>query len=190
MKSIRVSLIVYFLSLLLVGLGGVSWLAYRTAADTLRTKEASGRMILEREFETREQDLRAELDHTILRKAKQVIAQQSKPPYRWLNVLPILATPGTSLGYLNIGADLRLAFLGAGGLDALAAALSRNPFARSVNYGRRRLERGRRRSSLGMLSTILPQWRHQGPNEQPGARTPFSRSTISRDGGIARGTLR
>ncbi len=108
MKSIRVSLIVYFLSLLLLGLGGVSVLAYRTAADTLRAKEANGRVILELEFESREQDLRKELDDAILRKAKQVILRQSKPPYRWLNVLPILATPATSMGYLNLAADLRM----------------------------------------------------------------------------------
>jgi len=44
MKSIRVSLIVYFLSLLLLGLSGVSVLAYRTTAENLRDKEHNGRL--------------------------------------------------------------------------------------------------------------------------------------------------
>ena len=41
MKSIRASLIAYFWLLLALGLGTASLLAYRIAADNLRTKRGS-----------------------------------------------------------------------------------------------------------------------------------------------------
>lgn len=109
MKSIRVSLIVYVLALLVLSLGGVSLLAYRTAAQTLQEKEVNSHRLLEAEFQTREQDMRAEFDSTLLRKAKLVIARQSRPHrVEWLNVLPMLSAPMAPLGYLNLAVDLRL----------------------------------------------------------------------------------
>jgi signal transduction histidine kinase len=109
MKSIRVSLIVYFLALLVVSLGGVSLLAYRTAAQTLREKESNSQRLLDAEFQTRELDLRTDFDNALLRKAKLVVARQSRPHrVEWFNVLPILVTPAAPLGYLNLAADLRM----------------------------------------------------------------------------------
>lgn len=109
MKSIRVSLIVYFLALLLLGLGGVSLLAYRTAASTLDDKEANGRLLIETEFQAREKEAREEFDASLLRKARQVVSRQSRPYHvEWLNVLPALGTPAAPFGYLNLAVDLRL----------------------------------------------------------------------------------
>ncbi|MEI7686242.1 MAG: hypothetical protein WCL32_14555, partial [Planctomycetota bacterium] len=109
MKSIRVSLIVYFLALLVVSLGGVSLLAYRTAAQTLREKESNSQRLLDAEFQTRELDLRTDFDNALLRKAKLVVARQSRPHrVEWFNVLPILVTPAAPLGYLTLAADLRM----------------------------------------------------------------------------------
>src|SRR6266404_535799 len=87
MKSIRVSLIVYFLSLLLLGLGGVSVLAYRTTAENLRDKEHNGRLFLDADYHDTERDLRAEYDRKIHRHARLLIDTLSRPPNPWERVL-------------------------------------------------------------------------------------------------------
>ena len=83
MKSIRVSLIVYFLSLLLLGLGGVSVLAYRTTAENLRDKEINGKHFLEADFEDNERQLRDEFDRKIHRNARLMVDTLRRPPYPW-----------------------------------------------------------------------------------------------------------
>src|SRR5256885_1999240 len=100
MKSIRVSLIVYFLALLLLGLGGVSLLAYRTTSDTMRDKEVSGKHYLETEYQTRERDLHEELDDQIRKKANYVIKRMNQPPgwRRSFNVLTAIGTPAAPFG--------------------------------------------------------------------------------------------
>lgn len=109
MKSIRVSLIVYFLSLLVLGLGGVSVLAYRTAAETLADKEVSGREQVMSEYRARAKDLEEELDSAMVQKANKVVNRLSRP-YRveWLNVMPVVGTPMIPMGFLNLAADLRM----------------------------------------------------------------------------------
>lgn len=109
MKSIRVSLIVYVLVLLLVSLGGVTMLAYRVAAETLDEKEAESRRIIEAECEEREKELRHDLDRSLARKAKLVAARQGRPQrVEWLNALPMFSAPLAPMGYLNLAVDLRL----------------------------------------------------------------------------------
>jgi len=110
MKSIRVSLIVYFLALLLLGLGGVSVLAYRTTAITLHDKEVSGKHYLETEYQARERDLHEELDHQLLKKATHVIKRMNQPWgwRRWFNIFPLVGSPAIPLGYLNLGVDVAL----------------------------------------------------------------------------------
>lgn len=116
MKSIRVSLIVYFLSLLLLGLGGVSVLAYRTTAENLRDKEHNGRLFLDAEHEDTEHRLREEFDRKIHRNAKRFIDNLGRP----LNLLeraakelhrmtPFNGFSAMPLGYLNAVTDLRAA---------------------------------------------------------------------------------
>ena len=50
MKSIRLSLILYFLLLLAVALGGVSWLSYESTAQALLDKEVSTKKLWEAKF--------------------------------------------------------------------------------------------------------------------------------------------
>ncbi|MCI0680550.1 MAG: HAMP domain-containing histidine kinase [Gemmataceae bacterium] len=69
MKSIRLSLIVYFLVLLALALGGVSALAYQSAATTLHDKQAGTEDLIWAQFQTRCQDVRAALDRRLLRQA-------------------------------------------------------------------------------------------------------------------------
>lgn len=69
MKSIRLSLIVYFLVLIALALGGVSALAYQTAAKTLQDKQASAEHLIRTQFNARCQDARTTLDRRLLRQA-------------------------------------------------------------------------------------------------------------------------
>ncbi len=72
MKSIRASLIVYFWLLLALGLGAASLLAYRVAADNLRTRQETNRELLETQFRDREQEVKARFDEYLLNKARAV----------------------------------------------------------------------------------------------------------------------
>ena len=51
MKSIRLSLIVYFLLLLGCALGGVSWFVYQTTSHALHAKEAGNREHLQASYQ-------------------------------------------------------------------------------------------------------------------------------------------
>jgi heavy metal sensor kinase len=114
MKSIRVSLIVYFLSLLLVGLGGVSVLAYRTTAETLRDKEDNARRYLKSHYDGREEDLHKDLDEAIHRRAKILIANLNRQPSYWeqfsssWNRNPLLAFPAMPMGSFTALLQYRL----------------------------------------------------------------------------------
>src|SRR6516162_137318 len=75
MRSIRLSLVVYFLILLAVALGAATLLVYRTAADSLRAKQAVNRQLLETQFKEQEQEERARFDERLLTKASIVASQ-------------------------------------------------------------------------------------------------------------------
>ena len=86
MKSIRVSLIVYFLSLLLLGLGGVSVLAYRTTADNLHNKEHNGRLFLDADYEDSRTSTCAKNSIARSIATRLLIDHLSRPPYPWERV--------------------------------------------------------------------------------------------------------
>ncbi|HEV3143251.1 MAG TPA: HAMP domain-containing sensor histidine kinase [Gemmataceae bacterium] len=69
MRSIRLSMIVYFLVLLAAAMGLVSWLVYRTADDALRERQATNRELLESKFKDRRQEVRQKLDSELLHSA-------------------------------------------------------------------------------------------------------------------------
>ena len=83
MKSIRLSLIVYFLVLIALALGGVSTLVYQTASKTLRDKQISTEDLVWTQFHTRRQEARAALDRRLLRQALLLAskARSVQPPY-------------------------------------------------------------------------------------------------------------
>ena len=109
MKSIRVSLIVYFLALLVVGLGGVSLLAYRVAADTLEHKEASERTLIKNETQARSLESRKEFDDQLVRKAKQIIARYHRPGrVDWTNSMGLLGSAMLPHGYVHLAVNANL----------------------------------------------------------------------------------
>src|SRR5947208_10287753 len=70
MRSIRLSLIVYFLVLLALALGGVSWFAYETTAQALRDKQASTKDLINLQCKELEAQIRTALDDRITEKAE------------------------------------------------------------------------------------------------------------------------
>lgn len=79
MKSIRLSLIVYFLALLALALGGVSALYYQTTFKTLHDKQASTENLILSQFEKQCQQARSALDRRLLRQA-QLLASKATTP--------------------------------------------------------------------------------------------------------------
>src|SRR5262245_8836610 len=77
MKSIRLSLIVYFLSLIALALGGVSVLAYQTASKTLQAKQASTEDLIRTQFDAQCSQARAVLDRRLSRQA-QLLANRAR----------------------------------------------------------------------------------------------------------------
>ncbi len=75
MKSIRLSLIVYFLALIALALGGVSALSYQTASQTLQDKQASTENLIRTQFDAQCQQARAVLDNRLLRQAQRLASK-------------------------------------------------------------------------------------------------------------------
>ena len=70
MKSIRRSLIVYVLVLLTVALGAVSWLSYRTTAQSLRERQRDSQQMIEEQCESKIAAAWLDLDKRILEQAR------------------------------------------------------------------------------------------------------------------------
>ena len=70
MRSIRLSLLVYFLLLLSVALGVIGWLSYEATRRTLRDKEETARALLRELYENRIRAVGDEYDHGILERAQ------------------------------------------------------------------------------------------------------------------------
>src|SRR5436190_19508778 len=110
MKSIRVSLIVYFLVLMLLGLGGVSLLAYHSVAESSHDKNANDKHHLQIEFQGREQDIRKDFDEQLVNKARKVAGQLSWPnPIFLPNFLQLTNATVTPMGYLPVITETRFA---------------------------------------------------------------------------------
>jgi two-component system, OmpR family, heavy metal sensor histidine kinase CusS len=110
MRSIRVSLIGYFLALLVLSLGGVCLLTYRIAAATIHDKEDSSKRLLEAEGRDRSKQIRDGLDLELLRKAKLVISRHHRPPRQdVMNVLGVMTAPTLPNGFFNIVVQARIA---------------------------------------------------------------------------------
>src|SRR6476661_676962 len=70
MRSIRLSLIVYFLLLMTAALGAVAWFSYRTTADSLRERQNDTKKLIEAQCEANCKSARDDLDRHILRQAQ------------------------------------------------------------------------------------------------------------------------
>jgi signal transduction histidine kinase len=85
MKSIRLSLMLYFLGLLGAALGGASLLVYQTAQTTLRDKQNATRELIETRFEQTEAEIYKQTDATLLNKAN-ALAKQARIHSDWGSV--------------------------------------------------------------------------------------------------------
>src|SRR5207248_1415697 len=103
MRSIRLSLAVYFLVLLAVALGAVFFLVDRVAGDALAAKEESDRERLHAEFEKDKLDRIQETDRTLVNLAEKLADVVGR---EWGGTAPtelaaIAAAPGW-YGYLTL----------------------------------------------------------------------------------------
>ena len=69
MKSIRLSLLVYFLLLVAAALGAASALAYRTASGSLRDKQAANRTLSDTLFEERKREVEERFNTELIAQA-------------------------------------------------------------------------------------------------------------------------
>ena len=82
MRSIRLSLVVYFLGLLCVALTVASLLLHDTAKRTLAAKEQAAEALAEARYEERAREARQRLDDRLLAQAKS-LAGRVRPSYHW-----------------------------------------------------------------------------------------------------------
>jgi heavy metal sensor kinase len=103
MRSIRLSLIMYFLVLLTLALGGVAWFVNETTARTLQGRQASTRALIESQYQYQCREIRTALDLRILRQA-QALARKARFRDHLEQLYPIglMATPLQLQGYLNV----------------------------------------------------------------------------------------
>src|SRR5271165_7655665 len=70
MRSIRLSLIVYFLLLFVVAMGAVSIFVYQTTAQTLLSKQASTDALIQAQYRDQCRELKAGLDSRLAYRAR------------------------------------------------------------------------------------------------------------------------
>ena len=105
MKSIRHTLLVYFLVLLTAALTAVSWWSYRTAAFALRGRQADARKLIETQLDDRSKAVKAELDRRLLQQA--VTMQETRlstPHYEVMQPVGLIGATALSFaaqGYLH-----------------------------------------------------------------------------------------
>src|SRR5579885_2075936 len=98
MKSIRVSLIIYFLALVVLTLGAVLGLLYQNTLRTLEEKQATTEALLQKEHESRCRSVRDQFDREILHRAQNLanfVQYQSVPTGR--DIYPFCAAAAAGL---------------------------------------------------------------------------------------------
>src|SRR6266480_3232702 len=78
MRSIRLSLTLYFLALLGVALGAASFVVYRTARETLEAKKAATEELIQAQYRERSREREARFDDKLYLQA-QTLAGMVKP---------------------------------------------------------------------------------------------------------------
>jgi heavy metal sensor kinase len=76
-RSIRVSLLVWFLGLLTLALGGLSLFVYHTSSRTLRDKKETTKELLRAQYKERCEDARKQLDKDLLDQARVLASTRS-----------------------------------------------------------------------------------------------------------------
>jgi heavy metal sensor kinase len=88
MKSIRLSLVIYFLVLLTVALGAVYWLVYQLAAVALDERMRGAQELIRAQYVARCSEVRTGLDKRLLRDAQRV-ANMSRSPLHIEGLYPL-----------------------------------------------------------------------------------------------------
>ncbi len=88
MRSIRLSLVIYFLALLAGALGAVSWLVYGTVGRSLHEKEESMVKEVNAEFAVQRKEREDELDRHIARQARALTNKVKITPPRFEGLYP------------------------------------------------------------------------------------------------------
>src|SRR4051794_9821737 len=103
MKSIRLSLVVYFLVLLTVALGAVYWLVDRLAAATLQQHLDGAKQLVQEQFRAHREEVQRGLDNRLAREAQRVAAMV-RPPLHVEGLYPFgaLGAPMLSQAHLHI----------------------------------------------------------------------------------------
>lgn len=104
MKSIRLSLIVYFLLLLVVGLGAVCLLFYLQTERTLAQKEESARQLYVKDFQNRSDAAFAQLDKQLLQQMRSLASRTRSSSVFYENLYPLGAIAAVTLpqGHLTV----------------------------------------------------------------------------------------
>jgi hypothetical protein len=96
MRSIRVSLIVYFVLLLTIAMSAVAWLSFRLTSASLRDRQRYAHDLIVSQCDTQVAVVRAEVDLRILRQAQNLARGARSVPVHaeaWF-AAPIIASPG------------------------------------------------------------------------------------------------
>jgi len=96
MRSIRLSLIVYFLLLLAAALGGVAWFVYESSTEMLRKSGDSKRRLLEQQYTQRVKEAKTALDTPLVKRAR-TLAKLSRWSHDHLESLFPLGVLGSAL---------------------------------------------------------------------------------------------
>jgi heavy metal sensor kinase len=99
MRSIRLSLVVYFLALLACAVGAAAWLAYQTCDETLQQKKEAARKLIDAQHDENCRQERSRLDDQLLNEA-QSLARQTQTLLDW----PRMHERERELGMLALGA--------------------------------------------------------------------------------------
>ena len=101
MRSIRLSLVVYFLLLLAVGLGAVSYLYYRTAARALRDKQETNRQLLRTQYADLKREEKQKFDNELISKTSTLVSL-AQSQFDRNKGLPLLFSQLNVLGPVNL----------------------------------------------------------------------------------------
>src|SRR3954447_5361128 len=101
MRSIRLSLIIYFAVLLTAALTAVSWFAYETTGLSLEERRQAAQDLIADKFQERTKELYAARDHQLLLRAQTLagMARQVQVHHEYLYPLGALGAVGLGMGH-------------------------------------------------------------------------------------------
>src|SRR5947207_2034138 len=104
MKSIRLSLVLYFLVLLTAAMGTVFALVYRTTAAALQVRQHDAERLIEQQYATQCNEPRAGLTQR-LREQSHAVATLARPPLHFEALYPlgVVGLPFLSQPHLHAG---------------------------------------------------------------------------------------